>query len=299
MELRQLRYFAAVADTLHFGRAAAELHIVQPALSQQIKRLERELGVPLLARTKRHVQLTEPGRLFLQQARLTLAQSEMAVRTAKRAAAGGVGRLAVGFSEIAMWTAFPKILRAYRDRYPEVEITFNERPVPRLLEGLAQGQFEVCCVPLPLPGNGLGWKIIADAPLVAALPEGHPLAGRRRVPLTALAHEPFVTFPLSLKTRLIDDLILATCAKAGFGPRIVQEAEPLHTIIALVSAGIGVTLAPGWAENSRHPGVVYRRLTPAGPRFKLAVVWRAAAPSPTVTQFTALLETMDLRARPR
>ena len=299
MELRHLRYFAAVADTLHFGRAARELHIVQPALSQQIKRLERELGVPLLARTKRHVRLTEPGRLFLQEARRVLAQTEVAVRTAKRAAAGGVGRLAVGFSEIAMWTALPTILRAYRDRYPEVEITFNERPIPRLFEGLAQGQFDVCCIPLPLPGNGLGYKIIADAPLIVALPAGHPLVKRRLVPLTALGREPFVSFPLSLKTRLIDDLILATCSNAGFAPRIVQEAEPLHTIIALVSAGIGVTLAPGWVENFRHPGVVYRRITPAGPRFKLAVVWRAAMPSPTVTMFIALLEAMASRIPPR
>jgi len=299
VELRHLRYFAAVADALHFGHAATQLHIVQPALSQQIKRLERELGVPLLTRSRRHVQLTEPGRLFLQEARRVLAQSEVAVRTARRAAAGHVGRLAVGFSEIAMWTSLPKLLRTYRDQYPEVEITFNERPIPRLLEGLAQGQFDVCCIPLPLPGDGLGSKIIADAPLIVALPEGHPLAGRRRVPLTALAREPFVSFPLSLKTRLIDDLILATCSNAGFAPRVVQEAEPLHTIIALVSAGIGVTLAPGWIENFRHAGVVYRRITPAGPRFKLAVVWRTATPSPTVTKFIALLETMVSRIRPR
>jgi DNA-binding transcriptional LysR family regulator len=298
MELRQLRYFVAVANALHFGRAAAELHIVQPALSQQVKRLERELGVLLLTRTKRRVQLTEPGRLFLQQARLTVAQSELGVRTTKRAAVGSVGRLAVGFSEIAMWTAFPRVLRAYRDRYPEVEITFNERPIPRLLDGLAHGELEICCIPLPLPGNGFGWKIIADAPLIAALPGGHLLTGRRRVPLTALAREPFVTFPLSLKTRLIDDLILAMSSNAGFGPRIVQEAEPLHTIIALVSAGMGVALAPGWVVNFRHAGVVYRQLTPAGPRFKLAVVWRTPAPSPTVTKFIALLETMGPRTRP-
>ncbi len=298
MELRHLRYFAAVADALHFGRAAAQLHVVQPALSQQIKRLERELGVPLLTRTRRHVQLTEPGRLFLQEARRVLAQSEVAVRTAQRAAVGDVGRLAVGFVEIAMWTAFPKILRAYRDRYPEVEITLNDRPIPRLLEGLAQGQFDIVCIPLPLPGNGLGSKIIADAPLIAALPEGHPLARRHRVPLTALAHEPFVGFPLSLRTRLIDDL-LATCSNAGFAPRIVQEAEPLHTIIALVSAGIGVTLAPAWVENFRRAGVVYRRITPAGPRFKLAVVWRAATLSSTVTKFIALVDTTVSRTRPR
>lgn len=293
MELRHLRYFVAVADTLHFGRAAAQLHIVQPALSQQIKRLERDLGVLLFTRTRRRVQLTEPGRLLLQEARRVLAQTDVAVRTAQRAAVGHIGRLSVGFTQIAMWTAFPKMLRAYRDRYPGIELAFNERPIPRLLEGLETGQFDVICVPLPLPGSAFRSKIIADAPLVVALPRGHPLAERHRVPLTALAREPFAAFPLSLKTRLIDDLIMALRKDAGFAPRVVQEAEPLHSILSLVSAGIGVVLAPAWVQNFPGPGIVYRRVTPAGPRFRLAVVWRPAAPPPTVVKFIAVVDNMS------
>lgn len=296
MELRHLRYFVAVADTLHFGRAAAQLHIVQPAVSQQIKRLEREIGVPLFTRTRRQVRLTEPGRLFLQEARRVLAQTDVAVHTAQRAAVGDIGRLSVGFSQIAMWTVFPTMLRAYRDRYPGVELGFNERPIPRLLEGLETGQFDVICVPLPLPGAVFRSKIIAEAPLVVALPKGHSLAARQRVPLTALAHEPFVVFPLSLKTRLIDDL-LALHKEAGFAPRIVQEAEPLHSVLSLVSAGIGVILVPAWVEHFPRPGVVYRRVVPAGPRFRLAVVWRADARSPTVGEFIAMVEGMSSLGR--
>jgi DNA-binding transcriptional LysR family regulator len=295
MELRHLRYFVTVADALHFGRAAAQLHIVQPALSQQIKQLERELGVSLLTRTRRHVQLTEPGRLFLRDARRILAESESAMRTAQRAAVGDVGRLAVGFSEIAMWTVFPKILRTYRDRYPEVEITFNERPVLRLMEGLTHGQFDICCIPLPLFGSGFRWKVIAHTHLVAALPKGHRLATRRRVPLAALAQEQFVSFPLSWTARLVEDSLLARGSDDALVPRIVQEAEPLHTILALVGAGLGVTLAPAWVEDFRRDAVEYRRLIPAGPHVRLAVVWRGATLSPTVTRFLMLLDTMVSR----
>ena len=287
MELRHLRYFVAVAEELHFGRAASRLNVVQPALSQQIQQLERELGVSLLARTKRRVALTAPGHAFLAEARRTLADSEAAVRAARSAAAGEVGRLRVGFVDLATWSVLPAVLRTYRQRYPHVELALVELHREPQREALVRGDLDVGCFSLREHGGVLAGKRLIDDPLVVALPHAHALARRARVPIALLENEPWVLFPRELKTLYVE-LVLAACVASGFVPRVVQEASQMHTLRALVSAGFGVSLLPSAVAASGHPDIDFRPLARAAPRLPLDVVWRQGDLSAAGEQFVAV-----------
>jgi len=287
MELRHLRYFAAVAEELHFGRAAARLGVAQPALSQQIKHLERELGVLLLARTKRRVALTEPGRLFLTEARRTLAQAAAAADVARRAAAGDIGRLRVGYVDVALWGVLPAVLRAYRERHPGVALTMHERLPSQQHTALRAGDLDVGIAPPP-PAGTFATAPVSDDPVRVALPATHRLAGRDAIDLVELAAEPWVLVPRRVPSRL-GDLTRGACASAGFSPRVAQEARQLDALVALVSAGLGVTLVPRAAERVPRPGVVYRPLRGTELRLPLVAVWRRDDPPPTVESFLTVL----------
>jgi DNA-binding transcriptional LysR family regulator len=291
VELRHLRYFVAVAEELHFSRAAARLHVAQPALSQQIRQLERELGLPLLTRTKRRVALTEPGRAFLAEARRTLSDAEGAVRAARRAAAGETGRLRVGYVDLATWAIFPTVVRAFRERFPAVDMTLSELHREPQREALLRGELDVGFFTLLPRNHGLAGQRVALDPLMVALPEGHPSTAHARVSLTALAAEPWVLFPRELKTHYME-LVLEACDAAGFTPRVVQEASQLHTLAGLVGAGVGVALLPGAMATAPRAGVVFRPLAGQAPALPLHVVWRQGEVSATVAQFVAV--TRDL-----
>ncbi|MGH7712131.1 MAG: LysR substrate-binding domain-containing protein, partial [Gemmatimonadaceae bacterium] len=243
MELRHFRYFVAVAEELHFGRAARRLNIVQPALSQQIRQLEQELGVTLLARTKRRVLLTESGRAFLVEAQRTLANAEQSARAARSAAAGEVGRLRVGYVDLATWSVLPNVLRTYRKRYPDVELVLTELHREPQREALLRGDLDVGFFSLREPRGALTGARVIDDELVAALPRDHKTARRERVRLAQLSGDPWVLYPREMKTSYVE-LVLSACAAAGFVPRVVQEASQMHTLRALVIAGFGVTLLP-------------------------------------------------------
>jgi len=284
LELRHLRYFVAVAEELHFGRAARRLHVAQPALSQQIKRLEQELGVVLLERTKRRVALSGPGSAFLEEARRTLASAEQAVRAARRASAGEVGRLRVGYVDLAMWGSLPSILRLYADRYPEVTLSLTELHREPQRDALLRGELDVGFLTLKDGDTALEGELVVADPLLVALPDDHPAGRRKRVPIGDLAEEPWVTFPAELKTLYLD-LTFAACAQAGFAPRVVQETSQLHTLTALVSAGVGVTLVPSVVARAERAGVAFRPLTGKAPRLPLHVVWPAGRLAPTGRSF--------------
>lgn len=287
MELRHLRYFVAVAEELHFGRAALRVRVAQPAISQQIQQLEREVGVLLLSRTKRRVALTEPGAAFLVEARRTLAAADAAVAMARRASAGQVGRLRVGYVDWATWLLFPAILRAYRQRYPAVAVTLTELHHEPQREALARGDLDVGLFSLQPHDRGVEGERVAEDPLVVALPQGHPLAARVRVPIAALREEAWVLFPRDLRTHFLE-LILDTCRAAGFVPRVAQEASQLHTVSGLVSAGVGVTLLPSSVARGRRAGVAFRRMAGRSPRLPLDVVWRAGDRSPAAARFVEI-----------
>ena len=290
MELRHLRYFVAVAEELHFGRAATRLRIAQPALSQQVQQLERELGVLLLARSRSAVALTEPGRLFLTEARRTLAQAAGAAEVARRAAAGEAGRLRVGYVDVALWGVLPDVLRAYRERHPGVAVTLHERLPHQQLAMLRTGALDLGIGPPP-PAGTVRTAPVSDDPVMVALPAAHPLGAHAAVDLAQLATEPWVMVPTRVPTRL-GTLVTAACAAAGFTPRVSQEARQLDALVALVSAGLGVTLVPSTAERVRRPGVVFRPLRGVDLRLPLVASWRRVDPPPTVASFVEVLRTV-------
>ena len=289
MELRHLRYFVAVADELHFGRAALRLRVAQPALSQQIKRLEQELGVLLLERTKRHVALTEPGRLFLAEARRALAQVATAADVARRAAQGQQGRLRIGYVDLALWGVLPAVIGAYRGRYPAVELTLLERVLRQQLTGLRSGDLDIGVGPPPPPGAALDTAVVSEERVLVALPAAHGLAAEPAVDMADLADERWVMIAARMPSRL-RDLTLVACATAGFTPRVSQEARQSDALLALVGAGLGVTLVPASAERMPRAGVVYRPLRGADLRYALVAMWRRGAATPTVRSFLRTLE---------
>ena len=195
MELRHFRYFIALAEELHFGRAARRLNVVQPALSQQIRQLEQELGVMLLSRTKRRVMLTESGRAFLVEARRTLASAEQSALAARSAAAGEVGRLRVGYVDLATWSVLPKVLRTYRKRYPRVELVLTELHREPQREALLRGDLDVGFFSLREPRGALTGARVIDDQLVVALPRDHKVARRARIPLAAARHRALGVVP--------------------------------------------------------------------------------------------------------
>src|SRR6266536_81806 len=237
MELRHLRYFLAVADELHFGRAAVRLHIAQPPLSRQVRQLEDELGFDLFVRTPRRVRLTDAGRAFRDEARSILARVAEAAAAARRVAQGEAGALAVGFVASATYALLPRLYRRFRERHPDIALALTEMSTAEQVEALRAGQIQVGLARPPVGDDTLAVEPLADEPLVAALPARHRLAASGPVALRALAREPFVLFPRQPRPGWID-VVQAACAAAGFRPAVAQEALELSTAVTLVAAGI-------------------------------------------------------------
>lgn len=291
MELRHLRYFVAVAEELHFGRAALQLGISQPPLSQQIQALEDELGVRLLERTNRRVALSEAGRLFLVEARAALAQVDKAVAVARRAQRGELGELKVGFTSSAPFTStIPRAIQAFRQACPEVHLDLHELSSRGVAEAVYERRLAVGMIrPLALPEGMTALELFAE-PLVAVLPAGHRLAAAgAALTLGELAEEPFVFFPRTFGTGLYGQLQQLARA-AGFSPRIVQEASEAMTLIGLVATGLGVTVLPASFSRMHIDGVVWRTLADPGASTAVWLVRREDEASPLVGRFVELLK---------
>ncbi|MGO9454851.1 MAG: LysR family transcriptional regulator [Candidatus Binataceae bacterium] len=274
MELRHLRYFVAVAEELHFSRAAERPHMAQPPLSQQIRQLEDELGVQLFQRTRRRVQLTDSGRVVLEEARRTLVQADRVVSAAHRAAEGAAGFLRVGFSSSAPYTTLPAILRAFRAQFPGIALNLYERSTEEQIDLLAAGTIDVALVRRPVENapESLVIKTILREHLVLAMPADHRLRNRRSVAVRALANEPFILFPRHAAPGLYDQ-IDAFCRRAGFKPAVAQEAVQMQTIVSLVSAGLGVAIVPASIRKLHRERVVYRALSPGKAMTEMAVAY--------------------------
>ncbi len=286
MELRQLRYFIAVAEELHFRRAAARLHISQPPLSQQIARLEQELGSRLLTRTRRRVELTPAGEAFLRDARAMLEELDVAVATVRRIETGQAGLLRVNFVGSALLSIVPGIIQRFRRGRPEVEIELRERSTLEQLRALNSGIIDVGLVRPPIEADdALATEVVMRERTVAAIPSGHPLAKRARIPLKLLAAEPLVLFPRE-QAPGFHDLLTGRLAATGSSPRVVQYAPEMTTIIGLVAAGIGLSPVPASVAGLGLEGVTYRPLSGA-PDTELLAVTRAGDDSPLVAAFIA------------
>lgn len=293
MELRHLRYFITVAEELNFTRAAERLHIAQPPLSQQISGLEAELGVKLFNRSKRPLQLTNAGQEFLKEARLVFTQVEQAVRVAQRASRGEVGRLVVGFNSSATQSVLPEILRVFRDRFPNVELVLRELDSYHQLQSLHSNQID--CGFLHMQNNNdsndnaIRSISVLKEPLVIALPQNHPLAIQARIPLQALANESFILPPSHMGQGFYGQVI-NLCQRAGFIPKVVQEAMWLQTVLGLVAAGVGVALVPASMQNLQRTGVVYKAVEGETWKIEMVMVWRQDDTSVVLHEFIKVVQ---------
>ena len=288
MELRHLRYFVAVAEELHFGRAAERLMIAQPPLSYQIKQLEAELGTRLFERTQRRVELTEAGRVFLEGAREVLNRADVAVHAAQRAGNGQFGKLTVGFTNLALIELLPETLPQFRRLFPDVEVVLQLMSNGEQATALREHQIEVGCLCPPVPDDGLRVETVLRGPVVAVLPPGHPLSRLRRVPLASLGGEHFVFFRRQPRIGCAAQL-LAICLRAGFEPKVVQEADEVEAIMSMVSAGLGVSVLPAAVRKLRRAGVVLRPVEETAGTVELAVACREGEQSTTVRNFLELV----------
>ena len=281
MHLQQLRLFIAVAEERHFGRAAKRLHVAQPALSQAIKRFERELGVPLFQRTTRRVSVTDAGLVLLERARRILQLVEEAEDATRRAHRGERGTLRVGFTTVAPHRMLPRLAEAHRRSHPEVRIYPENIPSFHQLERLIEGLLDAGLLWFPLRHGPLDLSNIAYTPLVrqklvAVVPIGHRLADRRRVSLSDLDVEPFVSYIIPVPGgSVVREALSEACHGAGFTPRIVQEAPDANSLLWMVSAGVGVTLMPECIEDTLVPGVVRVALSDPLAPMEYGVAWRA------------------------
>ena len=283
MELRHLRYFVAVAETLHFGRAAERLHIAQPPLSQQIRRLERELGVQLLDRNSRRVALSEAGRAFLVEARRTLAQAERAAQAA-RSAHREAGVLTIGYMESAELAIFPRVLPAFRRRHPLVKVALDILPPHEQFTRLRDGRLHIGFVRLPASARGLTITPVHREPFVVVLPAHHPLARRRTIALPALRDERLVVFPRRHAPGYYDR-VMDICRGADLKPVLVEESDKLHTMLSLVAMNRGIALLPRCVTAAARRGTVCRPLRPPAPETELGLVYSPARTSPLVADF--------------
>jgi DNA-binding transcriptional LysR family regulator len=283
MELRQLRYFLAVADELHVGRAAARLHLGQPTLSRQIVALEKAIGVPLFTRVRRRFALTPAGEFVRDGAQEIIRRSDSLVRDAQRAHRGELGTLRIGFVQSATFQALPRLVGAFRVANPDAELDARAMTTLEQITALCDGQIDAGLLRPPVNEPALATRVISTDPLVAALPARHRLARRRSIPLAALADESFILYK-RVEGPTVQDRIIGYCMSAGFTPRIVQEAIDVQTMVALVAAGLGVSLliAPTPPTDG---AVVYVPLAEDLPLWEMAIAWSSDNRSPVLARF--------------
>ena len=291
MELRHLRAFLAVADELHFGRAAERLHMAQPPLSQQIRQLERYLGVQLFARNTRSVELTSAGQAMIAPAKKVLADVEDAERAARAGGRGEYGRVTVGFAGASSNSALPVLARAVRSTYPNIELEMHGQLYANTaLSRLVDGTLDLGFIRLPFIAPGVQYQVIEREQLVIALPEDHPLAAKAQLSLRDLANEPWVTFPADSGSS-VQSLLQQVCLAAGFTPNVVQAAPDSYTIIALVAAHVGVTLTlTSVMRANLDESVAYRPLTDELPVVESAIGWSAQNPSAALRSVVGLVK---------
>jgi DNA-binding transcriptional LysR family regulator len=298
MELRHLRYFIAVAEELHFGRAAQRLHITQPPLSFQIQSLERELGVQLFVRGRR-VQLTEAGRALLDKAREAIEAADAAARAAQQASLMVNGRLRVGYPAAGVFELPPLALRTFQERFPNVSVETVVATTGAHLEALHAKQLDVAFVRLGvLDREIMQFKMLQPEPLLLAIPEDHALAQLPVVPVERLACEPIILFPYALEPLLYRYLVTDVLGRSRVAPSVVFEATTLESACSAVAARLGVAfVGEPLARIFAIPGVAYRPFAPPAPLSRLGVAWRQDAMSNGVRWFLEVLDELAETAR--
>lgn len=299
MELRDFEAFVAVAEELHFGRAAARLHISQPPLSSRIRMLEQDLKLQLFERSTRSVTLTDAGARLLDPARRVLNQVEDALQVARSINSGDQGRVRIGFAGASSQRVLPQMANAVRKAHPGIELELQSQTyVYTALELVRDGSLDLAFARLPIPHADLAWRVVEVEELICALPESHRLADKDRIRLAELRDEDFVSLPDD-QGSILQSTMYSLCVTAGFRPRVAQVAPDSSTVLALVAAGAGVTITLSSVKPVQSVGLVYRPIQDISPSHMFAtLVWRKDDPSPALAKVlevgVAALPTPDL-----
>ena len=289
MELRHLRYFVAVAEELNFTRAAERLGINQPPLSLQIRQLEKEMGTQLFRRRTRGVELTDAGKLLLEEARVILKQVETATTGVRRRGRGETGQLVVGSAGATYFQPLiPAIIREYGMQYPDIVLAPQASNTALLIARLCAGQIDAAFIWRPSAvREDISNEPLVDEDTVVVLPTGHALSNLGSVPLAALAKETFVLFSRALNPCGYDSII-AACERAGFSPVIGQEAPQVVSVMPLVAAGLGVSIVPRSTSRILVEGISYLSIEGEAPRMEITLAHRRGDRSPVVQNFVAI-----------
>ncbi|MFD5751579.1 LysR substrate-binding domain-containing protein [Streptomyces sp. NPDC127033] len=293
MELRHLRYFEAVAETRHFGKAAEALHMAQPPLSQAIRRLEAELGVELFTRTTRQVALTGAGEVFRTDVERILRAVDEAVVRVARFAQGVEGVLRVGLTGSASYRQLPALARLVKRELPHAMMEVHtEMLTPAQELGLIERRLDIGVLRPPIRQEGIAHRLIAEEPLVVAAPEEHWLAGAETVHIEQLRHEDFILYDATLGS-VVNDAVVRSCLASGFYPNPAYEVAETSAALALVAAGLGIAVLPDSIRSAPREGVVYKDIEDAL-AVPLALAWRADDDSPLLKRLLDVLERNDV-----
>ena len=287
MELRRFKYMAVLAEELHFGRAAGRLGIAQPALTQQIQALERELGVQLFQRTKRSVRLTVAGRVTLDEALRTLQQADRTALVAKQAGRGELGHIEIGFVGSAVFSGvLSKAISRFKEANPMVELRLNELGILQQLDDVGSGRLDIGIVRTPVKSLPIdvALSVLHREPIILALPQRHPLAKRKKITLKALSEEPFVGLQIHDGVGFTAQ-VAEICAKGGLSPKVRQRAGQFVALAGMVAGGLGIAFVPDSLRRLHIADVVYRPLDDMTEPSNLAVVFRKSERAPAVMAF--------------
>jgi DNA-binding transcriptional LysR family regulator len=288
MDPKSLRYFLAVAEELHYGRAAQRLHISQPPLTKHIQQLEARLGVTLFDRNKRSVRLTPAGLTLVDEARRLLAQGELSMRAVQRSALGDTGRVRIGFVAAVLFMGVEEVFRRIDREAAGIDSVWEEMSSSQQLEALQQDRIDLGFGQISHGLAGMGFHRVASDPLVVAMPQAHPLAARRRVPLGRLTGDPFILIPRQ-SAPTFHDLTVTACMQAGFSPNIRHYANHLVSVVSLVAMGRGVSLVPRAFARAALPGVVFRPIDGVKAYAEYSVVWNPRNSLPILPRVLGLL----------
>lgn len=288
VELFQMKCFGAVAEELHFGRAAARLFMTQPPLSRQIQLLEQTLGVQLLERSSRSVRLTAAGKVFHEDSRAVLALAGLAIETARRTASGEAGRIVLGYTAVTGYALIPDLITALQKRFPGIDIVLREMVSSEQHAALAAHSIDLAFLRPVLSEQPFGYVLASREAMMLAIPARHPLAGKPRIALRDMANQPFIMYA-PVEGSYFHQKIAALFAATGVSPHFVQQIAQTHTILALVKAGVGMAIVPASAQSLRMEGIVYRPLWRKDVFAELYLAWPLAHRNPaldTVRDFT-------------
>lgn len=298
LETRHLRCFVALAEELHFGRAAARLHIAQPALSQLIQRVERGLEAQLFERTQRRVEMTDAGRVLLPEARRILRDIDRVTEDVRLVQRGEAGTMTLGFVGSAADDVLPRLVAAYGARHPRVAVRLEEGTTAQQLDWLRDERIAAGLARTPVDADWVSVMVVMRESLVLAVSDGHSLADQSSVELAAVRDERFIMFPRHLGAGLYER-IYQSCATAGFVPTVAYETIRMQTIAGLVAGGLGVALMPSSVRNLSRAGVCYLDIVDEVADIELSLLWRSDTRSPHLRSLISIAQQLDTADHPR